>query len=119
MRKILVLMLFSCFLLSFSILKSKKNTPSFTIAFVKETYIDKKESREKVIRNLIGVFPKDNDTTSIYQLNSYLTEKPQIFSYWVTNKNNNPRYRRFAIHTESNYQTQFIIHIPFSNFLTL
>ena len=89
MRKILVLILFSCFLLSFCILKSKKNTSPFTIAFVKETYIDKTERPEKDIRNFIGVFPKDNDTTSIYQLNSDLTEKPQIFSYWVTNKNNN------------------------------
>jgi hypothetical protein len=91
MRKILALMLFSCFLLSFCILKSKKNTPTFTIAFVKETYIDKKvnNSPEKDIINFIGVFPKDNDTTIIYQLNSDLTEKPQIFSYWVTNKNNN------------------------------
>jgi hypothetical protein len=91
MQKIFVLMLFSCFLLSFCILKSKKNTPSFTIAFVKETYIYKKTNNrpEKDIRNLIGIFPKHNDTTNIYQLNSDLTEKPQIFSYWANNRNSN------------------------------
>jgi hypothetical protein len=91
MQKILVLILFSCFLLSFCILKSKENTPPFTIAFVKETYIYKKTNNrpEKDIRNFIGIFPKNNDTTNIYQLNSDLTEKPQIFSYWVKNKNNN------------------------------
>jgi len=88
MRKILVLILFSCFLLSFCILKSKKKTPAFTIAFVKEIYIDKTESPEKDIRNFIGVFPKDNDTTSIYQLNSDLTEKPEKFTFWSKKSNN-------------------------------
>jgi len=91
MKKILILIIVSCLTLSFCISKTQKKSTEYTLAFVKEIYIDKgiSNDEEKDIRNFIGVFPKNNDTITVYQLNLDLTKKPQIFSYWIKNKNNN------------------------------
>ncbi|KQB37452.1 hypothetical protein [Flavobacterium aquidurense] len=91
MKKMLILIIISCLTLSFCISKPEKIDSDYTLAFVKEIYIDRDNSgnEEKDIRNFIGVFPKNKDTITVYQLNSDLTEKPQLFSYWVKNKNNN------------------------------
>lgn len=86
-----LLIIVSCLTLSFCISNPEKNNSDYTLAFVKEIYVDKGtgNDEEKDIRDFVGVFPKSNDTITVYQLNSDLTEKPQIFSYWVKNKNNN------------------------------
>ena len=86
-----ILIIVSCLTLSFCISNPEKNNSDYTLAFVKEIYVDKGtgNDEEKDIRDFVGVFPKSNDTITVYQLNSDLTEKPQIFSYWVKNKNNN------------------------------
>jgi len=91
MKKMVLLIIVSCLTLSFCISNPEKNNSDYTLAFVKEIYVDKGtgNDEEKDIRDFVGVFPKSNDTITVYQLNSDLTEKPQIFSYWVKNKNNN------------------------------
>jgi hypothetical protein len=55
MRKIYILILFSCFISSYDILKQKKNASNFTVAYLEDIYIDK---RGKQINNFIGIFPK-------------------------------------------------------------
>lgn len=90
MKKALILIILSCLILSFCILKPENNRSDYSLAFVKEIYIDKSSNEdEKDIMNLVGIFPKNNDTITVYQLNTNLTEKAQKFSYWVKNKNNN------------------------------
>ncbi|MBS7253676.1 hypothetical protein [Flavobacterium branchiicola] len=89
MKKIFILVILSGLTLSFCISNSEKINSNYTLAFAKEINIEKglNGNEEKDIRNFIGIFSKNNDTTTVYQLNSDLTEKPQLFSYWVKNKN--------------------------------
>ena len=87
MKKILILILFSCFILSFCIHKSEQTNEDLTLASVKEIYIDKGEQEnnkntEKETTHYIGVFPKSNDTVKIYKLNTDKSEKPERFSFW-------------------------------------
>jgi hypothetical protein len=92
MRKKSILILFSAFILSFNILKEKKDTANFMIAYLEDIYIDKGDREnhngEKVINIFIGIFPKVNDTVTIYKLNNDQKEKPEIFSFWSKKINN-------------------------------
>lgn len=92
MRKIFVLILFSCFILSFSILKQMKNNSNFTVAHVEEIYINTGSQEnykgEKEINNFIGVFSNANDTVTVYKLKEDLTEKPEKFTFWSKKSNN-------------------------------
>lgn len=85
MRKIYILILLSCIISSYDILKQKKNSSNFTIAHVQEIHIDK---GGKELNNFIGVLPKTNDSITIYKLNNDQKEKPEKFSFW-SKKNNN------------------------------
>ncbi len=94
MKKVFSLLIFSCLLISFCYSKSETINQSFNLAFVKEIYLnkgDKKSNKgEKEIRNFIGIFPKENDTITVYKLNNDLKEKPEKFSFWSKkNKNSN------------------------------
>ncbi|UWY29900.1 hypothetical protein N4T20_08125 [Flavobacterium sp. TR2] len=90
-----------CFLLFLGNSKAKKDDSSYTLAFIKDVYIDEGNytfngSNDSVYtkgegertENFIGVFPKENDTVAIYKLNKDLNEKPEKFSFWSKKKNN-------------------------------
>lgn len=90
MKKMFVLIIASSLFLSFCISKPEKDNSDYKLAFAKEIYVEKGiDNDEKDVRNFIGVFPKSNDTITVYQLNSDLTETPQVFSYWISNRSNN------------------------------
>ena len=88
MKKLLFLMVLSCFILSFCISKPDKN---YTLAFIKEICINKgeleKNNGEKEINNFVGIFPKSNDTINIFKLDNEKNEKPEMFSFWIKKKN--------------------------------
>ncbi len=92
MKRIFVLSIVSCLLLSFCYSKSKNKKQTFELAFVKEIYIDKGEKEdnngEKESREFIGVFPKSNDTIKIYKLNGDERERFELFSFWSNEKDN-------------------------------
>lgn len=101
MRKIINILSVTCLLLFFCSSKVKKSNSNYTLAFVKEVYVDEgnytynnnndstytKGDGER-IENFIGVFSKKQDTVTIYKLNQDLNEKPEKFSYWSKKKNN-------------------------------
>lgn len=98
MNKTVILGILSCFSLCFcSNRLEKKNDNEFLIAFVEDIYIDKdsefyesnsNDEEEMSKEKFIGIFPKNNDTISIYKLNVDVTEKPDVFSFWSKNKKN-------------------------------
>lgn len=87
--------------LSFIFCNNKqKNDSHFILAFVKDIYIDKSSEIENGTENhkyikgegkrtekFIGIFPKENDTITIYKLNDDLKEKPEKFSFWSKKDN--------------------------------
>ncbi|WP_309608970.1 hypothetical protein [Flavobacterium sp.] len=89
-----------CLSLSFYILKPKKINIKYKLALVQEIDIDKGSYRyfnddstytkgEGTIKeNFIGVFPKANDTVTIYKLNSDKSEKPEKFTFWFKKNKN-------------------------------
>ena len=101
MKKIINIFLLISLLLFFCGTKDKKNEDSYTIAFVKEVYVDKgnyvhndltdsiytKGDGERV-ENFIGVFSEKQDTIIVYKLNQDLNEKPEKNSFWSKKKNN-------------------------------
>jgi hypothetical protein len=112
MRKVFILLTISCLLLSFCYSKSGVINRGFDLAFVKEIYIDKGDQKnnkgEKEIRNFIGVFPRENDTITVYKLNDDLKEKPEKFSFW-SKKNKN--FNTIIIHcSESNENINIIFN---------
>lgn len=86
MRKIFILIIFSYFILSFNIVKQKKTTANFIFAYILEEIHIEKEDTE--MNNFIGVFPKTNDTVTIYKLNKGQKENPEKFSFWSKKINN-------------------------------
>lgn len=104
MRKIYILILFSCFISSYDILKQKKNTSNFTVAYLEDIYIDK---RGKQINNFIGIFPKTNDTVTIYNLNNDQKEASEKILFWS---------KKINIHSITFYCTeQDDIKVTFAN----
>lgn len=86
MRKIFILIIFSYSILSFNIVKQKKTTANFIFAYILEEIHIEKEDTE--MNNFIGVFPKTNDTVTIYKLNKGQKENPEKFSFWSKKVNN-------------------------------
>jgi hypothetical protein len=101
MRKIINILYITCLLLFFCSSTAKKDNSSYTLAFVKDVYVDEgnytyndvadstytKGDGERT-ENFIGIFSKKNDTVTIYKLNQDLNEKPEKFSFWSKKKNN-------------------------------
>lgn len=102
MKKIInILSVTTCLLLFFCSSKDKKNDSSYTLAFVKDVYVDEgnytyndeadsiynKGDGERT-ENFIGVFSKKNDTIIIYKLHKDLSEQPEKFSFWLKKINN-------------------------------
>jgi hypothetical protein len=80
--------------------QQKKET-QFIVAFVQDKYIDKSSEIENGTdkpdfvmgngpntTNLIAIFPKKNDTITIYKLKEDLKEKPEKFLFWSKKSNN-------------------------------
>jgi len=101
MRKIINLLSIACLLLFFCSSNIKKGKSNYTIAFVKEVYIDEgnytlnddndstyTKGEGERIENFIGIFSKKQDTVTVYKLNQDLNEKPEKFSFWSKEKNN-------------------------------
>ncbi|MCV2485217.1 hypothetical protein OD917_09800 [Flavobacterium sp. SH_e] len=86
MRKLFIIAILSCSLMLISTKKIKSNEPSFRLAFLQEVYIDKSENEEsngeKEIRNFVGLFPKTNDTITIFEL-SNSKEIPEKSLFWI------------------------------------
>ncbi len=93
MKRIFILVIVSCLLLSFCYSKSENKKNLFELAFLKEIYINKGEQEnnkgEKETRNFIGIFPKSNDTIKIYKFNNEERENLELFSFWSNKKGNN------------------------------
>ncbi|WP_337966800.1 hypothetical protein [uncultured Flavobacterium sp.] len=102
MRKTISILSVSCLLLFFCSLKTKKNDATYTLAFVKEVYIDKgnytyndaatdsiftKGDGERT-ENFIGVFLEKQDTVTVFKLNQDSDENPEKFSFWSKKKSN-------------------------------
>lgn len=100
MKYIYVTILFGYLLFSFYNNQSKNGT-QFIVAFVQDRYIDKSSKIENETdkpgspivndvstANYIGIFPKKNDTITIYKLNEDLKEKPEKFIFWSKESNN-------------------------------
>ena len=95
MKKIVIL-LFFCFLtLSFCISKPNSEDKTYTLALVKEVYIDKGSETEngsdtpnhedgegKKVESYLGIFPSSNDTITIYRLNEDPKESSEQFLFW-------------------------------------
>jgi hypothetical protein len=104
MRKIYILILFSCFISSYDILKQKKNNSNFIVAYLEDIYIDK---RGKQINNFIGIFPKTKDTVTIYNLNNDQKEASEKILFWS---------KKINIHSITFYCTeQDEVKVTFSN----
>lgn len=94
MKKIInILSVTTCLLLFFCSSKDKINDASYTLAFVKDVYIDANDSTYtkgdgERTESFVGIFSKKQDTIIIYKLNQDLNEKPEKFSFWSKNKNN-------------------------------
>lgn len=99
MKKIFTFLFFTFLLLSFCVKKPEENNSNYTLASVREVYIDRGSETENEtdksdyeqgdgerIENFIGVFPKKNDTVSIYKLNDDLTEIQENFLFWSRKK---------------------------------
>lgn len=95
MKKIIIISCISFMTLSFCLFKRQGKNTDCTLAYVEEVYIDRgseidddkgetvyTKGEGKTIDKFIGVFPKDNDTVTIYKLNNEITEKPEKFSFW-------------------------------------
>jgi hypothetical protein len=104
MRKIVIICSVSFMTLSFCVFKLKKDNTGYTLAFVKEIYIDKGSEMDnnkgetvytqgdgKRIENFLGIFPKNNDTITIYKLKNNNTEKLEKFSFWSKKEIKNNR----------------------------
>ncbi|WP_316632993.1 hypothetical protein [uncultured Flavobacterium sp.] len=101
MRQIINILSLTCLLLLLCSSKAKKNNSRYTLAFVKDIYVDEgnytyndrgdstytKGDGERT-ENFIGIFSKKYDTVTIYKLNKDLNEKPEKFSFWSKKKNN-------------------------------
>ncbi|MDQ6472776.1 hypothetical protein RB619_19220 [Flavobacterium sp. LHD-80] len=85
-QKLFITAILSCFILLINAKKIKSNESSFQLAFLKEIYIDKSENEEskgeKEIRNFIGLFPKKNDTITIFKV-SNLNETQEKSLFWI------------------------------------
>jgi hypothetical protein len=97
MKYIYTTAFFSFLLFYFYNNQSNKST-QFILAFVQNKYVNEpsENGTEKAnisidkdvsTTNFIGVFPKENDTITIYKLKVDLKEKPEKFSFW-SKKNN-------------------------------
>jgi hypothetical protein len=99
MKKIVVLLIFIFILFSFCAKETKNKSP-YIIAFVEDVYIDKFSEIEngtdlhdsiigegEKIEKFLGIFPKENDTVTIYKLNSNSTEDLEKFSFWYRKSN--------------------------------
>ncbi|WP_395074642.1 hypothetical protein [Flavobacterium sp.] len=94
MKKLIVIIFIICLPLFFYILKPQKINIKYKLALVEEIDIDKGSYRyynedstytkgEGTIRNIFtGIFPKLNDTVTIYKLNTDKSEKPEKFTFW-------------------------------------
>lgn len=102
MKKIIVLLLICLLTLSFCVLKSGAINKTYSLAFVKEIYIDNgseiqngtdtpnhENGEGQTVENYIGVFPSVNDTITIYRLNEEPTESPEKFSFWSKKRSKN------------------------------
>jgi hypothetical protein len=100
MKYIYVTILF-CYLLFSSFNNQSKNGTQFIVAFVQDKHIDKSSEIENETdkpdsimvndvstANYIGIFPKKNDTITIYKLKEDLKEKPEKFIFWSKKSNN-------------------------------
>ncbi|WP_309607477.1 hypothetical protein [Flavobacterium sp.] len=94
MKKLIVMFFIISSCLSFYVLKSKNQNHIYNVAFVQEMYIDKGSYRyynedstytkgeNSNVKNFIGIFPKLNDTVTIYKLNTDKSEKAEKFNFW-------------------------------------
>jgi hypothetical protein len=89
MKYIYITILFSYLLFSFYNNQSI-NGNQFIVALVQYKYIDKSSKTENgtSTTNFIGIFPKENDTVTIYKLKEDLKEKPEKFTFWSKKSNN-------------------------------
>jgi hypothetical protein len=101
MKKTFILLVISSILVSFCVSKSK-NDNQYLISFIKDVYIDKSsegengtdksdhfKGRGEKIDYLIGIFPRTNDTITIYKLNKNLTNESERISFWSNRLNKN------------------------------
>lgn len=82
------------FVLSSSCACRLRNTSGpYALAFVQEIHIDKGQQdsdgetegghEEKEVRNFIGIFPKNNDTITIYRVQDDVTDRPDRYIFWL------------------------------------
>ena len=94
MKKLTFIFFIICLSFSFYIQKPKKINIKYKLALVQEIDIDKGSYRYyngdstytkgegTIIETFIGIFPKSNDTVTVYKLNSDKSEKPEKFTFW-------------------------------------
>ncbi len=100
MKRIFLIICVACITHSFYFIKPKNNNSNYKLVFVKEVDVDKgnfkydekgdsiySEGEGIIEENFIGIFPKENDTITIYKLNDDLKEKPEKFSFWSKKDN--------------------------------